>query len=336
LIEQNDLRNCIAHCNKARMKLHAIMVTRDDGDIIAQVLKHLLGQVDFLYVYDTGSLDDTWSQVLTLAKHESRLIPFKSEPAVFFDALKSYPFDHFRHRFRKGDWILKVDSDEFYLDNVRSFIQTKVKWYENVVFYTIRNYKFTSEDAKAWDEGRETLGDRIRPIQDRRKYWQTYPYGEARIYRYRPTMRWVPWCNDPYFRGVIAKNKIPIAHFNDRDPLQIYRRWTIRRFAAARKGVGIGRRAEWSSTSDWRERIADVKKFNLFQDEKHIEFSSSSYDSSYGLQSWYVRLFQTIISKIFGRLLDATRPTFPIDFQPELYSDREVAELRRQLECKTL
>jgi Glycosyl transferase family 2 len=314
------------------MKLHAIMVTRDEGDIIAQVLKHLLGMVDFLYVYDTGSLDDTWSQVLAFAKHETRLIPFKSEPAIFFTAIKSYPFNHFRNRFTRGDWIIKADSDEFYLEDIRSFIQMKVMWYENVVFKLTQDYRFTSEDAKAWDEQRETLGDRVHPIQQRRKYWVTYSYSEARIYRYRPGMKWTPWCAEPYFRGVIAKNRIPVAHYQDRDPLQIHRRWTIRKFAAAKKGAGIGRRVEWSSMDNWRQRIVNADTPGLFHNDQRIKVSDPR--GSWGLRAWPVRLFQVIMLNGFGRLLDATRPSFPKDFQPELYTDEEVAELRRRLESK--
>jgi hypothetical protein len=49
-----------------------------------------------------------------------------------------------------------------------------------------------------------------------------------------------------------------------------------------------------------------------------------------------VRLFQAMTLKVFGKQLDAIRPSFPNNFQPELYSDGEVAELRTQLKCKTL
>src|SRR5436190_61230 len=54
------------------MAFHGIMVLRDEGDIVAQVLTHLLTWVDSLHVYDTGSTDGTWEIVEEAARGDRR------------------------------------------------------------------------------------------------------------------------------------------------------------------------------------------------------------------------------------------------------------------------
>src|SRR5437762_68452 len=39
---------------------HALLPVRDEGDIIRQCLEHLLVWADSVYIFDTGSVDDTW------------------------------------------------------------------------------------------------------------------------------------------------------------------------------------------------------------------------------------------------------------------------------------
>ena len=57
------------------MRYHGIMVLRDEGDIIAHTLTHLLTWVDSLHVLDTGSTDDTWDIVNDFARRDSRVRP---------------------------------------------------------------------------------------------------------------------------------------------------------------------------------------------------------------------------------------------------------------------
>src|SRR5437762_4185 len=68
------------------MAFHGIMVVRDEGDIVAQVLAHLLTWVDSLHVYDTGSMDGTWEIGEDAARGERRrrfVVQAFPEPRLF-------------------------------------------------------------------------------------------------------------------------------------------------------------------------------------------------------------------------------------------------------------
>src|ERR1700684_4163490 len=96
------------------MRFHGLMLLRDEIDIVAQTLDHMLSWVDALYLLDMGSVDGTWDLVMDYARRDKRIVPFFSKPIIFDDNLRGMLFDHFRDRIDPGDWVLRVDTDEFY------------------------------------------------------------------------------------------------------------------------------------------------------------------------------------------------------------------------------
>src|ERR1044071_5132336 len=54
------------------MACDGIMVVRDEGDIIGEVLAHVMSWADSLHVHDTGSSDGTWEVVREWAARERR------------------------------------------------------------------------------------------------------------------------------------------------------------------------------------------------------------------------------------------------------------------------
>src|SRR5690606_9611174 len=91
-----------------------ILLLRDEADIIAQTLKHLLSWCDTLIAFDTGSFDESWDIVQDFAARDRRIITAGKESVVFSNGLRAWLFDQHRSRFRNGDWIARVDCDDFY------------------------------------------------------------------------------------------------------------------------------------------------------------------------------------------------------------------------------
>ena len=58
------------------MKIHGLMVIRDEDDIIAESLASLLEWIDGIYILDMGSTDMTWEIVNDIAQREKRVVPF--------------------------------------------------------------------------------------------------------------------------------------------------------------------------------------------------------------------------------------------------------------------
>lgn len=97
------------------MKFHTLLPVRDEADIIQQCLEHLLTWADAIYVFDTGSVDDTWEIVLDVASKEKRVMPIRKEPVYFAETrLRGYMFNWARQYMQDGDWFLRVDADEFH------------------------------------------------------------------------------------------------------------------------------------------------------------------------------------------------------------------------------
>src|SRR4051795_8958852 len=98
------------------MRFQGLLLVRDEIDILPEALPAFLTWCDAVYIFDLGSTDGTWEYVLDAARSESRIVPFERRPVVYSDDLRCVPFHHFRDRFRDGDWIVKLDADEFYHD----------------------------------------------------------------------------------------------------------------------------------------------------------------------------------------------------------------------------
>ena len=63
-----------------------LLPIRDESDIIAQFLDHLLKWADAIYAVDTGSADNTWEIVQDFALSEKRVLPMRKEPVLFSEA----------------------------------------------------------------------------------------------------------------------------------------------------------------------------------------------------------------------------------------------------------
>ena len=235
------------------MAFHAVMVVRDEGDIIAQVLAHLLTWVDSLHVYDTGSGDGTWEIVRACAARERRAVALGSERVVFRNGLRAMVFDRARGAFRDGDWVARVDADEFYHVSPRDFVAGRVGRGEGRVFAQMYDFVLSRAEVRDWEEGRESVRDRSRPIEERRRRYVVQEFPEPRLFRYRRGMKWPAGSPVPRCGGLPAEARIPVRHYRWRDPLQAAARCELRR-AMKRGGADTG--PHWE-LRDWKEWIAN-------------------------------------------------------------------------------
>ena len=85
---------------------HALLQVRDEGDIIGQCLKHMLEWVDAVYVFDTGSVDETWDIINEIAAKDSRIKPLKQDNVYYSEnLLRGWLFHQARQKMRDGAWF---------------------------------------------------------------------------------------------------------------------------------------------------------------------------------------------------------------------------------------
>src|SRR5262245_14295520 len=116
------------------MAFHAIMVVRDEGDVIGQVLGHLLTWLDSVYIYDTGSTDRTWDIVRGAAARDKRVNALESSARSYHNGLRAMVFDRVRGAFAEGDWIARLDGDEVYHVPPPRFVRERVGPHEGRIF----------------------------------------------------------------------------------------------------------------------------------------------------------------------------------------------------------
>lgn len=315
------------------MKFVCLLPVRDEADIIGQCLRHLLDWADHIYIFDTGSVDQTWEIVQDLAARENRLVPLRKEPVYFSETrLRSWMFHQARRHMQVGDWFLRVDADEFHHVPPPEFVRTRLRSHETVVYHQYYDFRLTESEVKRWDEGVESVADRGRPIEERRRWFTASVYSEPRLCRYRETMQWPPTVAFPFNAGYVARDRLPIRHYPHRDPVQLERRCRLRAALMAEKE----NRIDWTSPDmHWVE--GEWRKFVVPDDFPGLKFWApgsalpEARQRSH-LRPPHIRAVQRLVHAFGLPFLDRRRPSFPDDAGPQPISAAVQAELARALQ----
>jgi glycosyltransferase involved in cell wall biosynthesis len=307
------------------VRFHALLPVRDESDIIGQCLTHLLTWADAVYVFDTGSVDNSWEIVLDFAARDRRIVPLGKDHVYFSDTrVRGWMFKEARSAMRDGDWFLRVDADEFHHVPPPEFVAKEMRSHETVAFHQYYEFKLTKSEVRAWDSGRETLADRSRPIEDRRRWFIPNPYSEPRLCKYRSTMQWPTTVSFPYNAGFVARSRLPIRHYPHRDPAQLDRRCRLRAVMMADEQ----NRAHWSQPElhhwaqrEWRTFVADDGDTNLIHWEPNTDLPRFEFTTH--LAKPHVRFLQYVAHRRLLPLLDSHRAkwadgAYPQSIPPDL------------------
>lgn len=213
------------------MRFHGLLIARDEADIIAQTLSHLLTWCDVIHIFDSGSADDTYAIVQDFARREpGRVVPFGSKRTIFSPTHRAKMFEALRHTFSAGDWIARLDADEFFHIHPRDFIAQRVRWPSGRIF--ARHYEFVlTRSLFAQLEADPALAAAFAAdIQTHSRIYIPDPsmWYETRLMKFRPGMRWGKGQPVPFDAGLPAFERIPIRHYRWRTPAQMRARLRLR------------------------------------------------------------------------------------------------------------
>ncbi len=301
------------------MKFVALLPVRDEADIIGQCLEHALQWADAIYVFDTGSADNTWEIVQALASRNKRVIPMGKKPVYFSETrLRGYMFHVARQKMCVGDWFLRVDADEFHHIPPLEFVKNCMGKHESVAYHQYYDFRLLQSEVDAWNRGEETLSDRQRPIEERRRHYTVSKYAEPRLCCYRSTMQWPPTVSFPFNAGFVGRERLPIRHYPHRDPAQLERRCRLRAIMMADEGNC----ANWSRPElhHWAER--EWKRFTTPDDLPDLKYWKPGTDlppvrQTNHLKPSPIRAVQRLVHALCLPVLDRLRPKFPTESRPQ-------------------
>jgi glycosyltransferase involved in cell wall biosynthesis len=301
------------------MKYHALLPVRDEADIVGQCLDHVLQWADAIYVFDTGSVDNTWEIVQHFASREERIVPIRKEPVYFSETrLRGYMFHVARQQMRDGDWFLRVDADEFHHISPPEFVKNWMRKHETAAYHQYYDFRLLQSEVNAWNAGEETLKDRERPIEDRRRHYTVAAYAEPRLCRFRSTMQWPLTASFPFNAGYVARERLPIRHYPNRDPVQLERRCRLRAIMMADQE----NRANWSRPElhhwagrEWKEFITpdDLPELKYWEAGAELPLVHQTNH----LKPSPIRALQRFIHAFCLPVLDRQRAKFPADGKPQ-------------------
>ena len=307
----------------------ALLPVRDEADIIGQCLDHALKWADQVYVFDTGSVDNTWEIVQDFALREGRVVPMRKEPVFFSDArVRGYMFHVARQKMRESDWFLRVDADEFHHITPPQFVKNCMRKHETVAYHQYYDFRLLQSELDAWNRGEETLKDRQRPIEDRRRHYMVSHYSEPRLCRYRSTMQWPASVSFPFNAGYVARERLPIRHYPHRDPVQLERRCKVRVIRMSDPEASPPEQQHWAERQ-WTKFIVpdDLPGLKFWQPGTPLPLVHQTNH----LKPPHIRALQRFIHAFCLPMLDPRRPKFSPNSKPLQIPKAIVEKLQQEL-----
>jgi hypothetical protein len=244
------------------MRIHGIMLIKDEADVIRATITEALRWIDRIYVLDNGSTDGTWEIVRELAG--TQVVPWKQDTRTYSNALRAEVFHAFREQAQEGDWwCYKMDSDEFYVDDPRSFL-SGVPRHHHVVYKRSIDYVLTEEDVAELEFSGEFAEDRPKI-----RYFISRAYSEPRFFRHRSRLTWPLDHKSPRHMGIPHPEPITVRHYQWRSPEQIKRR------IEARKRIPRDKRGKpfrHVQQAEWQEALG--RRADLTLDDGGLDLRS--------------------------------------------------------------
>lgn len=249
------------------MKIHALCIVKNEADVLEEALTSALNWCDHIYVFDNGSNDGTWQLVHELAKQHPPIVPYKQDDVTFSDGLRADIFNAFRSQAHSEDWWCRLDADEFYIDDPRSFL-AKIPRRYNIVWTASLNYYFTDVDAAIY---RQNPTEYVAtPVQKRLRYYLNF-WGEPRFFRHNDAIVWkrqhggFPVALD---LAVAHPVRILMKHYEYRSPEQIEQRLLTRRAL-----IIEGKLFHHETVANWGDAVAAIRKTGALVKNVRPEFA---------------------------------------------------------------
>lgn len=306
------------------VRIHGIMMVKDEGDVVGETLEAAQRWCDAIYVFDNGSTDGTWECVLRMADQSDRVVPFKQDAVPFNDSLRGEVFRYYQDRAEPGDWWCILDGDEIYIDDPREFLAAVPERYGEV-WSSSYQYYFTDADLDQYEADPE--GYLATRVEDRSRYYLNN-WSESRFIRHHRGLVWPEDHGEQrYWRplgiGATFPRRIRLKHYQYRSPEQMEAR--LRSRMAIAGSYRHERQPDWlarllgrrvpaeelpreSTTPTWRDRIVPARYLQYDAGDSHY-VSDEAALPRIGQDRYHVRQAKRRMRATLWRVRAAVRQT---------------------------
>ena len=304
------------------MAMHAIVVVRDEADVVGEMLTHTLEWADEITVFDSGSVDTTWDIVQEMASRERGIHALESRPVYFSSAVRGYVFEADFEVMTRCEWLVLSEADEFYATVLTEFVREFTKPSDGQVFKHAFNSVFTHSLASAWESDRAGCGLSAGSVRERGMPFVENTFEEPRMYRYRRGMCWPAGLNSPLRGGLPCSRRIVIEHYPVRDPVQASKRFVLRNEMRRRKlEKGLTGGGHWAQ-DDWRDSVRPDDDPEVWSRDRVAALARDA-SASRSLRAAKVRskIIVPGVYQVFAGLADAVKPCPGVGFDLEPIPD---------------
>ena len=250
------------------MKIFAIMLVKNEVDIVGSVLKSAEKWADKIFILDNGSTDGTWELIQSLKNDV--ITPWKQDFGPFRRGMRAEVFNEFRHLSTPGDWwCYALDADEFYIEDPRTLLQNISRKYQWVFKQSI-DYRLTKEDVEEYNFTGDFESDRKYINYIRNPCWS-----EGRFFRYRKGLKWDTGIASQYPQhvGTKAPQTILVEHYQYRSPQQIQKRLDARKATKSNSQVSA-----WKSMPETLDECLFSRTNYVFFDKDYKKIKTAPLD----------------------------------------------------------
>ncbi len=261
------------------VKIYAICLIKNEGDVIADCLIHALRFCDRIFVLDNGSTDGTWETVNALSQQYPAIVIEEQLLVPFRDGMRSIVYNRYNHQLTDQDWWMRLDGDEFLEGDPRGVL-AKANL-EKADFVTAWNLQFyyTDADYKNWDREKQ---ESATPITERRKYYSAN-WREYRFFRNQPHQPWDEAVAPQWPNGLTkaCSQRLYNRHYPYRNPDQIKEKLLARYGHAQFRHI---------SSVDWTSKLLPSRQLNYFQEGQPPSINQFDYYSKRLRMVWITLL----------------------------------------------
>jgi hypothetical protein len=235
-------------------RLYAILVTKDDADVIVEVVRHAASFCDKIIQLDNCSTDGTWELMGELeAEEPDRFVRLRQFDEPFYDGIRAEIYNAYRHELGDGWWMM-LAPDEMMDRDPRPLLAEAAAAGDDAVICWMAQFVFTSRDRRAWESGRiDPTAPITRRIRSYRVDWR-----EPRFFRNDPEVVWEDpdlYLPRPDGTWSVHRRRGVLRHYQFRSPDQIQHRIDLRR----------GRFRHVTAQS-WTEEVKAGWKYSTYRD----------------------------------------------------------------------